>query len=64
MISAKTLVTLRRRVVDKVCKDPIFLKDVLGVAIETGAIKHTDLLEAEDVQSILQAPERGATTTS
>ncbi len=58
MISSSTLVTLRRRVADKICKDPIFLKEVLGLAIEAGAIKHADILEAEDVRKILQAPQR------
>jgi len=54
MISSTTLTTLRRRVVDKVCKDPIFLKDVLVVALETGAIKTADLLTTSEIKRLLK----------
>ena len=54
MISATILTTLRRRIVDKVCKDPIFMKEVLGLAIEAGAIKTADLLTTGEVKELLQ----------
>ncbi len=54
MISSTTLITLRRRIVDKVCKDPIFMKEVLAIAIEAGAIKTNDLLTTTEVKEILQ----------
>ena len=64
MISSSTFITLRRRTVDKINKDQKFRNEVIGLAIEVGAIKHEDLLETEDVKLILQAPERGAITTT
>lgn len=53
-ISTDVLNTLRRRTTDKMCKDKDFLKEVLGVAIESGAIKTNDILSIADIKAILQ----------
>lgn len=50
------LITLRRRINDKMCKNPEFLKSVVSFTIEEGAIKHTDILTTEEIKEILNAP--------
>jgi len=48
------MTTIRRRITDKLCKDPSFLAVVAGVAIEEGAIKHADLLTSSETKKLLQ----------
>ena len=56
IINATTKTTLRRRVVDKMCKDPEFLNTVIGVALEEGAIKSTDILSIKETNQLLGVP--------
>jgi len=51
-----TMSVLRRRITDKMCKDPDFLHSVTGLAIEEGAIKYTDVLDVKQVTVLLGAP--------
>jgi len=46
-ITSDTITTLRRRVVDKLCKDNLFLVDVIGYAIRKGKIQSQDVLTEE-----------------
>lgn len=55
-MNVETMTTLRRRVTDKLCKDEAFLQSVVGLAIEEGAIKHTDILSGKEVREVLGAP--------
>ncbi len=53
MLPENKTTTLRRRTVDKMCKNPNFLKQVLGLAIEQGAINYSDIITAEEAKTIL-----------
>lgn len=53
MINTEVKVTLRRRIADKLCKDEGFLDTMIGVAIEEGAIKHSDILTHQDTVKLL-----------
>lgn len=48
--------TIRRRITDKMCKNPEFLKSIVGFTIEEGLIKHSDLLTTDEIREILNAP--------
>ncbi len=56
MINTDKMITIRRRITDKLCKDSTFLAQVAGLAIEEGAIKHTDILNTTEIFTILDAP--------
>ena len=56
MLNTDKMTTLRRRITDKLCKDGAFLVSVAGLAIEEGAIKHTDILDNVEVRELLDIP--------
>jgi len=56
MINTDKMITLRRRITDKLCKNGDFLVSVAGLAIEEGAIKHTDILDYTEVKELLDTP--------
>ncbi len=43
-LSKATMITLRRRIYDKICKNPEILKEVISLFIGKGWIKFTDLV--------------------
>ena len=52
IVTADTITTLRRRVVDKLCKDNMFAISVIGYAMRKGKIKYIDLM-TEDAAKLL-----------
>ncbi len=56
MLTTNKMITIRRRITDKLCKDDTFLSSVAGLAIEEGAIKHTDILDTSEIRTLLNAP--------
>lgn len=54
MTTPDKMITIRRRITDKLCKDQNFLAVVAGVAIEEGVIKHSDLLSAGETKKLLR----------
>ncbi len=53
MLPENKTTTLRRRTVDKMCKDINFLKQVIGLAIEQGVIKYSDIITTDETKDIL-----------
>jgi hypothetical protein len=49
-VTGETITTLRRRVVDKLCKDNLFLVDVIGYAIRKGKIQYQDILTFNQIE--------------
>lgn len=43
-INKEQVTTLRRKVTDKMCKDPRFCLAVIAAALRIGGIKHNDIL--------------------
>jgi hypothetical protein len=56
MLNTDKMTTLRRRITDKLCKDGDFLVSVAALAVEEGAIKHTDILDHTEVRDLLETP--------
>ena len=54
IVTADQLVTLRRRVVDKLCKDNFFSINVISYALRKGKINYKDIL-TEDEADIIKA---------
>ena len=52
IVTADTITTLRRRLVDKLCKDNMFAISVIGYAMRKGKIKYIDLM-TEDAAKLL-----------
>ncbi len=52
IVTADTITTLRRRLVDKLCKDNLFALSVIGFAMRKGKIKYIDLM-TEDAAKLL-----------
>ena len=53
-INAEVITTLRRRLVDKLCKDNFFLINVIGYAIRKGKINYIDLMTEEEAKLLTQ----------
>ena len=53
-INSEVITTLRRRLVDKLCKDNFFLINVLGYAIRKGKINYIDLMTEEEAKLLTQ----------
>lgn len=54
-LNSEVITTLRRRLVDKLCKDNFFLINVLGYAIRKGKINYIDLMTEEEVKLLTQS---------
>ena len=54
-INSEVVTTLRRRLVDKLCKDNFFLINVLGYAIRKDKINYIDLMTEEEVKLLTQS---------
>ena len=54
IVTADQLVTLRRRVVDKLCKDNFFSINVISYALRKGKINYKDI-RTEDEADIIKA---------
>ena len=52
IVTADQLITLRRRVVDKLCKDNFFAMNVISYALRKGKINYKDILTEEEVDVI------------
>ena len=53
-VTSEVITTLRRRIVDKLCKDNFFLINVLGYAIRKGKINYIDLMTEEEAKLLTQ----------
>ncbi len=53
-INSEVITTLRRRLVDKLCKDNFFLINVIGYAIRKGKINYIDLMTEEKAKLLTQ----------
>ncbi len=53
-INSEVITTLRRRLVDKLCKDNFFLINVIGYAIRKGKINYIDLMTEEETKLLTQ----------
>lgn len=53
-VTSEVITTLRRRLVDKLCKDNFFLINVLGYAIRKGKINYIDLMTEEEAKLLTQ----------
>jgi hypothetical protein len=53
-INSEVITTLRRRLVDKLCKDNFFLINVIGYAIRKGKINYIDLMTEEEAKLLTQ----------
>lgn len=54
MITAETILTLRRRLVDSLCKDNFFALDVIGYAIRENKLRYHDLVTEEGAELLTQ----------
>ena len=55
IVTADTITTLRRRVVDKLCKDNMFAISVIGYAMRKGKIKYIDLMDEKAAKLLTQS---------
>ena len=53
-INSEVITTLRRRLIDKLCKDNFFLINVIGYAIRKGKINYIDLMTEEEAKLLTQ----------
>ena len=53
-INSEVITALRRRLVDKLCKDNFFLINVIGYAIRKGKINYIDLMTEEEAKLLTQ----------
>lgn len=56
MIDKNTMVTIRRRIADKMCKSDDFLMEMAAAAVEVGGIKTMDILTVKQAKEILGIP--------
>lgn len=54
-INGETIATLRRRLVDKLCKDSFFSIIVIGFAMRKGKIRYNDLMTEKEAQLLMQS---------
>jgi len=54
-VTAETIQTLRRRLVDKLCKDNFFALAIIGYAMRKGKIRYNDLMTEEAAKLLKEA---------
>lgn len=50
VVTSENILTLRRRLVDKLCKDNLFAITVIGFAMRKGKIRYNDLMTEEEAK--------------
>ena len=53
-VTSEVIVTLRRRLVDKICKDNFFAIILIGFAMRKGKIRYNDLMTEEEAKLLTQ----------
>ena len=53
-VTSEVIVTLRRRLVDKICKDNFFAINLIGFAMRKGKIRYNDLMTEEEAKLLTQ----------
>ena len=53
-VTSETITTLRRRLVDKICKDNFFALSIIGFAMRKGKIRYNDLMTEEEAKILTQ----------
>ena len=54
IISSEVVLTLRRRLVDKLCKDNFFAIVMIGFAMRKGKIRYNDLMSEDEAKILTQ----------
>lgn len=54
-INGEVLTTLRRRLVDKLCKDVFFSITVIGFAMRKGKVRYNDLMTEKEAKLLMQS---------
>lgn len=54
-VTGEVLLTLRRRLIDKLCKDTFFSLTVIGFAMRKGKVRYNDLMTEEEAKLLMQS---------
>lgn len=53
-VTSEVIITLRRRLVDKICKDNFFALNLIGFAMRKGKIRYNDLMTEDEAKLLTQ----------
>lgn len=54
IVNAEIITTLRRRLIDKLCKDNLFALSVIHFAMRKGKIRYNDLMNEDEAKLLTQ----------